>query len=120
MCGIIKRVIAGVGMKRKRGFSPSNLRDARLRTGKTQEEMAAELGIAQTQYSRYENGMAEPGGALVKHMALKMRVTTDYLFGLVGEPRDTLTFSDLSAEEQRLILAYRSTRHNGNGGEPHK
>lgn len=95
-------------MTRKRAFSKDRLQKARNQTGKTQEELAEELGISQRQYSRYETGTTEPSGHIIRQLAIRLDVTTDYLFGLSESPNDHMSFESLSADEQRLILAYRN------------
>lgn len=94
--------------KRKRGFSASNLVAAREMNGKTQEEIAGSVGIAQNQYSRYENGTSEPSGYLIKQLAMVLDVSTDYLLGLVDTPGAHIRFEDLSPEERQLIIAFRN------------
>lgn len=96
-------------VRRKTGFSAQALKAARAKSGKTQVEIAAELRIHQNQYSRYEIGVAEPSGYLIKRMASVLNVSADYLLGL-----PTLTFTDLTEDEKCLILAMRAKR--GAGG----
>ena len=63
------------------------IRELREDNDKTQEEIAAELEIQQTQYSRYERGERE----LPMHHFIKLsryyNVSLDYLAGLIDTPR---------------------------------
>ena len=63
------------------------LRDLREDADKTQEEIAALLGMKQTQYSRYERGERELPMHHFKTLARYYNVSLDYLAGLVDTPR---------------------------------
>lgn len=73
-------------MKREKGFRGDRLRKMRAASELSQEELAARLGIAQTQYSRYERNEADPSLPLLKLMCQELRVTADYLIGLKSDP----------------------------------
>lgn len=62
------------------------LRDMREDRDLKQEEVAAYLGINQTQYSRYERGVQMMG--IDKYIALARYydVSLDYLAGLIDQP----------------------------------
>ena len=63
------------------------LRDLREDQDKTQEEIAALLGIQQTQYSRYERGDRELPMHHFLTLARYYNVSLDYLAGLIDTPR---------------------------------
>ena len=63
------------------------LRDLREDHDKTQEEIAALLGIQQTQYSRYERGDRELPMHHFLTLARYYGVSLDYLSGLIDTPR---------------------------------
>lgn len=59
----------------------SRLRDLREDADKTQREIAAYLGIAQTVYSRYERGFQTIPLEHLIHLADYYHVSLDYLTG---------------------------------------
>lgn len=58
------------------------LKELREEKGLTQEKVAADLGITQPNYSRYEKETREPSISLLADMAKYFDVTIDYLVGL--------------------------------------
>ena len=46
---------------------------------KTQEEFASQLGISQSQLSKYERGIAAPAGDVLVRIKEKLRVSIDWL-----------------------------------------
>jgi transcriptional regulator with XRE-family HTH domain len=58
------------------------LRELRKRSGKTQVEIAAALGINQSLVSQYERGETRLHGALVAAFAKALRTTSDQILGL--------------------------------------
>ncbi len=73
----------------------------------TQDELSDLLGIGHAQMNRYENGKTEPGPEAIIKFANVLEVTTDYLLGLVDEPGEHLREAELTAEERKLLAAYR-------------
>ena len=63
------------------------LRDIREDYDKTQAEIAALLGLLQTNYSRYERGDRELPMHHFMTLARYYNVSLDYLSGLTNEPR---------------------------------
>lgn len=59
-----------------------NLRSLRENAKETQTQVAKELGIQQTVYSRYENGHADLKPYLLIQICNKYRVSADYVLGL--------------------------------------
>ena len=53
-----------------------------IRAGRTQSEVAELLGIKQTAWSRYEKGIAMPGGEMIIHICNTFSVSADWLLGL--------------------------------------
>jgi transcriptional regulator with XRE-family HTH domain len=49
----------------------------------TQEDFAQQLGISQSQLSKYERGLALPAGDVLLRMKRKFRISVDWL--LTGE-----------------------------------
>ena len=56
-----------------------NLRMKRIEKGMTQEEIAAKVGIIQSQISRYEAGISEPNLETLKKLASILDCTVDEL-----------------------------------------
>lgn len=56
----------------------SILREAR---GKTQKQVASELGLTYQRYNHYETGKRQPDNDTLKILAEYFNVTTDYLLG---------------------------------------
>lgn len=76
-----------------------------------QKDVASALGIGRTTYVKYESGVSEPSIEMILKIADIFHVSTDFLLG-----HDTVTVSStfpsstsLTAEEQRLLAAYRSS-----------
>lgn len=63
------------------------LRDIREDHDKTQAEIAALLGLIQTNYSRYERGAMELPMHHFVTLARYYNVSLDYLAGLIDTPR---------------------------------
>jgi transcriptional regulator with XRE-family HTH domain len=84
------------------------LRDLREKQGKTQDELAEQLGIASLQIYRYENGKTRPDGDTVARIAVALNTSTDYLLGLTDDPIPMGVFqSKLSVKERAIIIALR-------------
>ena len=63
------------------------LRDMREDHDMTQRQLAARLGMAQPQYSRYEQGLRDIPTPVLIQLAHLYDTTTDYLLGLTNDPR---------------------------------
>lgn len=63
------------------------LRSARKALGLTQEDAAEMIGISCEFYARMERSNALPSVSTLKRMALALRVTVDYLFGVESSQR---------------------------------
>jgi transcriptional regulator with XRE-family HTH domain len=81
------------------------LREIRQEKGLSQEELAERVGLGRRQIHRYENGLSQPSGTIVSRIAMELKVSSDYLLGLVdgvGVEPDSLL-----PEEKQLIQAFR-------------
>ena len=58
----------------------------RRELGKTQRDVAKELGVTQPAYAVYESKGVSPTGNILIKMALTFGVSTDYLLGLTDDP----------------------------------
>lgn len=88
-------------------FRADRLRQEREALGLTQQELAQQIGAGMSQISRYENGAAEPSVKQLKQLAKILRVTTDYLLGLVEERTQRISLTDLTPDELKFIQALR-------------
>lgn len=62
------------------------LKSLRIQQKKTQHEIAAALGIADSVYQRYEHGARMPILSIVRSLCLFYDVSSDYFLGLVDDP----------------------------------
>ena len=72
--------------RRRREEFPDRLKIARERQGWTQAELAEKAGFQPSAISRFESGAAKPSFDNLRRLAAVLRVSTDYLLGLVDEP----------------------------------
>jgi transcriptional regulator with XRE-family HTH domain len=68
-----ERVLEGFGLR---------LRDLRLASSLTQEELGQRVGVSQRVIAYYEQEGAQPPGALLVDLAKALRVSADELLGL--------------------------------------
>ncbi len=76
----------------------------------SQKALAIEIGITATTLSRYENGIYEPKAEIIRRLAVALDTTSDFLIGLCTDfrkPDEASPYTNLSAEEHRLIKYYR-------------
>ncbi|MEK0317291.1 helix-turn-helix domain-containing protein [Cohnella sp. 56] len=71
----------------------NRLKLLRKKRGFTMERLGAEVGVAKTTISGYENGNREPPLAVISRLAHVLHTTSDYLLGLTD------------VEEQPLLQA---------------
>ena len=60
---------------------PTTLKAARKQSGKTQLQVANEIGIAETAYQRYEHGKATPVATTAIRIAKSLGSTVEQLWG---------------------------------------
>jgi transcriptional regulator with XRE-family HTH domain len=87
-----------------------HLKNARKKSGMTQQEAAKSLGVGQSTYKNYECGYREPNGDTIVMLADLFHVTTDYLLGRdTGEPEtiDSLAIEfNMTALEKKILDNY--------------
>lgn len=93
-------------------MAPKALRGDRLRQmresyGLSQAELAQRVEAHVNQIHRYENGVADPSPYQLKRIAHELRVTSDYLLGLVEYPNAHLSEPALTADERKFLAALR-------------
>lgn len=81
----------------------NNFKNLRILENKTQTDIANYLGIKQSSYQNYENGLTEPNISNLCKLADLYSVSLDYL---VGRPFNN-EFGYLSNEEKTLIASFR-------------
>jgi transcriptional regulator with XRE-family HTH domain len=84
------------------------LKQLRLDKGLSQYDLADLIGSNQTQIKRWEKGEVVPSSDSLRRLAEFFGVTADYLLGLTDNPQGEISMSDLTEEEQQLILLSRS------------
>ena len=63
-----------------------NLKEARLKSGISQKDLAEKIGVAKSTYSLYESGKREPNVDTIKKIASSLNVSADTLLGIDNEP----------------------------------
>lgn len=63
-----------------------NLKEARIKKGLSQKEVADNIGVAKSTYSLYESGNREPNVQTIKKIADFLGISADELFGLSDQP----------------------------------
>lgn len=93
---------------------------AKLRGDMSQAQFAEKLGISRATVGLYENGSRLPDALVLRNIAKKCGVSTDYLVGLVPEPTNKIDmramceYTGLSSETLSLIhriYAFTSPHH---------
>jgi transcriptional regulator with XRE-family HTH domain len=80
-----------------------NLKDLRKSLNLTQQQVADEIGISRTSYTRYEIDEREPDNATLIKIANLFHVSTDYLLGKTNIKQ---TVDELSSSESIVITEY--------------
>lgn len=85
-----------------------NLRIIREKRGKSQVNVAVNIGVAQEMISSYESGKAFPSVANLIKLAKYLETSTDYLLGLTSDPTPLkyIDKNSLSEEEIDLLIKY--------------
>lgn len=72
------------------------LKQLRIEKGKTQKEMAKDLGTTDVSIGRYEAGTREPKTDILNALADYFDVTTDYLLGRTDERKPKERFQGVN------------------------
>lgn len=94
-------------VRRNMPLQLDRLKAARKERKYTQQEMANRLRVTQPQYADWERGRYEPAGETVAEMASILSVTSDFLYGLVDNPDETLKEAGLSDFELQVVRVIR-------------
>ena len=91
------------------------IRNARIKKGLKQEELASLIGVAKTTISGYENGSREPDVPKIKKLMEALDLKASEIFGGTEPPRHETTpseaalldaFRRLDAEGQDKVVSY--------------
>lgn len=88
-------------------FKGERLRKVRKSIGMKQAPFAELVDIDQSKISMYETGKADPNLETLIKLAKTLGVSSDYFLGLVDNPGQRLTDSELSPREYQLVIAHR-------------
>lgn len=83
------------------------IREARKEAGHTQTSLAELLNINYKNISRWESGEYIPEAESIAELAKALNVSADYLLGLTDDPKRAARESELSPQEQEIIMALR-------------
>ena len=88
----------------------ARLRELRERLGYSQQDLAEKVETALQQIYRWESSKTDPSGDFITRLAKALDTTTDYLLGLDDDPTGRRREEDLTPDERRLLVAYRTGR----------
>lgn len=83
------------------------LQTTRVKSGYTQESLAAALKTDKRQITRWENGESVPGGEKLSELSRALGVSADYLLGLSDDPTPQLKVDNLTDKERAVLQAMR-------------
>ncbi len=86
---------------------PERLQIARERRGFSQRELAKLCQLGINQINRYENGVTDPSATVLMSIAQTLGVSTDYLVGLVDDPKEQRYINELSPTEREMVETFR-------------
>ncbi|GIP62810.1 transcriptional regulator [Virgibacillus pantothenticus] len=81
------------------------LTDVRVENGFGQKDIAEKLNITTSAYGYYEQGKNEPSIETIRTLAKLFDVSTDYLLGLIDQPKHPINFTikdDFTLTESEL------------------
>lgn len=90
------------------GLIPERLLQLREQKKLTQGELAVLAGTTHATISRYEKGEFEPSALTLYRLAEALGTTIDYLTGRSNDVTASVQESDLSEDEFKLLMAFRS------------
>lgn len=90
-----------------------HIKEARVKAGLKQSELAEMLGVNQSTFSGYESGLHDPKSALLMRIADICDVTVDYLLGLSTEINQRIKQESITEDEESLLTVYRSMNQQG-------
>lgn len=91
----------------------NNIKEIRETTGKTQEAVAADLGISLSTYRSWEQGSRRLNGEALLILSSYFDVTTDSILGTIHAEKKYQSRLSESAEHSRLIELFELLDENG-------
>jgi transcriptional regulator with XRE-family HTH domain len=82
----------------------NRLKDARIRKGMTQEELARAVGVTKGAIGNYESELSSPKEVILIKLMKILNIDANYLY----QDMVASTPVSLSVQEQRLLSAYRN------------
>ena len=86
---------------------PERLHIAREKRGLSQRELAKLCQLGINQINRYENGVTDPSAKILTSIAQVLEVSTDYLVGLVDDPKEHFYVTELNLTEREIVDTFR-------------
>ena len=86
LVGITVKISKWISMEGSHGYY-RRIRDLREDHDLTQRQLAAKLGMTQTQYFRYEQGYRDVPSDILIALADLYQTSTDYILGRTDDPR---------------------------------
>ena len=85
-----------------------NLKEYRIRMGKTQKDVAAYLGIERSTYAKYENGSSEPTFETLRRLSEYFGASVDEMMGTAREEKELAPtpMSDDGFDKSRVMAAF--------------
>lgn len=80
------------------------LKEARLRVGMTQEELAKIIGVTKGAIANYENGVSVPKVEFLYPLMAALGVDANFVYGVSSSESSI----DVSLHERKVIVAYRT------------
>lgn len=96
-----------------------NLKEARIKRGYSQKEVAEAIGVAKSTYSLYESGSREPNVQTIKKISDILNTTADTLLGLnvpttMAAHFDGTEYTEEELEEIKQFAAFVKNRKKNN------
>lgn len=82
------------------------LKEARLKIGYTQEQIAEKIGVAKSTYTGYEKGTREPNVNTIGRLMEELNVDANFLW----QDETTFPFELTYDEMEHLVKKYRNPR----------
>jgi transcriptional regulator with XRE-family HTH domain len=92
----------------QKGFRADRMIEMRKRRKLSQKELALRVGCSIRQIGRWEKRENEPDAFSLGRIAKALEVSADYLLGLVSDPSNLYTEAELSADERKVLTAFRN------------
>lgn len=83
------------------------LKQRREELNLSRDELASRVGVSWSQIRRYELEESDVTGDVLLKLAETLLCSTDYLLGKEDAEKPVYRLSDLSPQEQELIIAFR-------------